>query len=115
FVVEAECVGESADVGFVAGEEVPAVLRAGASVALEIELAFGCGRFRRVFGIEREGYDFEVAAGGEGDGFQAALEAGEDLSTKHRAAVVDVGEDHRLTGLEEAGELDAAAEFVVEG
>ena len=67
-----------------------------------------------VLGIEADGDDFEVLAGIERDGLQAAGQAVQDLGAEHGAAVIDGRQDHRLAALEEGGERNVAAGFVLE-
>ena len=98
----------------VAGEQVPAVGRAGAAVALQVHLLLAGGGFGGVLGVEADGDDFEILAGIERDGFQAAGQAVQDLGAEHGAAVIDRRQDHGLAALEEGGERDVASGFVLE-
>ena len=108
FVFKAGGFGDLVDRILVADQEMPALLGAGALVALQdFGLLFG-GGFGSVFGVEAHGDDVEFLADVELQHAQGAFEAGQFFAAEHRAGEVDEIQDQRLLA-EVIAEADLAA------
>ena len=117
--MEADGLGEAADIGFVGGEEAPTGFGDGAGVfhvvvGFEVFDFFGVGKGGGFLGVEADGPDVVVVADGLGDHLGGGKEVVEDEGAEHGAFEVDEGEDDGFASLEFA-DRDGVALFVVEG
>ena len=119
--METDGFGEFADIFFITGEKVPAVLGNSAGVfdvviSFEVLDFFLCGECRSFVGIEADGPDVIIVADGLRNGFDGAEEVVKDERAEHGTFEIDEGEDDRLAvGLAlELSEGDRVAVFVVE-
>src|SRR5260370_14742970 len=95
------------------GEKMPAGIRFRAAEMNQRLLFLFRSHLRRITGIEADENNFVVAPGIEREHTQHADNALLDLLAKHRAAVIDEGQNHGLLP-EIVAKLNAAAGFVAE-
>ena len=113
-ILKADSLGEGVDRVGRACQEVPAGGGAGTPVALEVVRLFCGGDFGSFFRIEADGDDVEFVADVELDHLHRSGQAGQCLSAKHGAVVIDKIQNQRLLA-EVAAEFDGASGIVDEG